>query len=101
MATLVSKWYGVGLELNHPETLQVLNAADILSTVSAMAGSGCGYAQKKEAALALALFAGYLKVMSWEVKFLDKGNGVYLRLPWTALPLPPTLAILSIEATAR
>jgi len=79
MASLSYNWAGEVLALDHQEVTELTTALDIGSAVSAVLAAVPG------AAPIVGIISAYLQLEKVLVQAVDKGNGVYLTLPYPAI----------------
>ena len=80
MAQLKGDVWGPKLELDESDTQTLLQADDV-----GVALAGLGVAAPPPLNAALGLFAAYIAANRAIVTAVDKGNGVWLTIPWPAI----------------
>jgi hypothetical protein len=88
MATVHPAWFGVVIELNHPETIQVVNAMNmgansaqaVLTALFAHGVNGPGVAVASAAAAILRIGSGAITGCN------SKRNGVFIYILWVGAP---------------
>jgi hypothetical protein len=83
-------WYGLLFTLSRQATTDVSNGANVAAAVSAAVAGAMSLSLPPAAAL-IAGVSGYLWAVGSGIGLFDRGNGVYIRVPWyvildTAIP---------------
>ena len=81
MAGFFVDWWGPKLALSHDETTNVAGAEDVALALNAI-GIGTAPMPFKAAFGILALYIGAERAL---LKAMDKGNGVWMTIPWPAI----------------
>lgn len=89
-ASVYARPWGVVIELNSQAASDLANGANAVAGVLAMVAAACGGSGAVPCAAVTGVISGYLWAMASVVSLMNRGNGVYLTIPWTTF-LPPPL----------
>jgi outer membrane lipoprotein SlyB len=75
-------------------TSDLSNGANAVAGVGAIIAAACGASSNVPCAAVAGIISGYLWAMASVISLMNRGNGVYLTIPWTSfLPLMPKIVI--------
>jgi len=80
VARLYTNWAGFVLQLNNQETIDVVGAADPAVAVGAFVAAVPG-----PQTLVIGVIVAYIGAQRALITAVNRGNGVYLTVPWTAV----------------
>jgi hypothetical protein len=80
MAQFYADFWGPKLELDSPETQALATAEDVAGAIATM-----GAVAPPPADVVLGAIAAYIGLQRSLVQAVDRGNGIWLTLPWPAI----------------
>jgi hypothetical protein len=92
--------WGVVIALNSQATTDLANGSNAIAGVLAMVTAVCGASGNVPCAAVTGIIGGYLWAMASVISLMNRGNGVYLTIPWTSF-LPPPLGVPLVIPTPR
>lgn len=95
--TAEARWYGIVVSLNQEATQELVNAGAL--TAAVINGVAAAFPEPR-AKIVLAVLGASIAIIVAALRVIDRGNGVDLTIPWTAL-LPPPLGIVKVIPTPR
>lgn len=93
-ADVYARPWGVVIALNSQATSDLANGANAVAGVAAIVTAACGATSNVPCAAVAGIISGYLWAMASVISLMNRGNGVYLTIPWTSLlPAMPKVVI--------
>lgn len=90
-------WAGAVLTLSHKLTQDVIQTANDVTAIKDIildVAKGVGQVISPQISIAITVAAGYIDLQKTLIKIMDKGNGVYLTLPYPAIYLQQWFLII-------
>jgi hypothetical protein len=92
--TVNARPWGVVIELNSQATSDLSNGANAVAGIAAMITAACAGTGNVPCGVIAGIISGYLWTMASVISLMNRGNGVYLTIPWTSLlPMMPPVII--------